>query len=293
MKLNRLREVETADRYDAVFLNRDLAGSAMGVLERRLLRRNSRVVFDFDDAIFVGKSEAVTRLLCLRSAWVTPGNEYLAEYAARFSPNVTVVPTAIDTERFRPVAVPARSSTAVRVGWSGSDQSIASTLFPFLDVLADAQREYPFELVIVSNTLPSLPRDDLQWSFVPWSPESEGDLGMEFDIGIMPLVDDPFQRGKCGMKLLQYMACGLPTIASPVGVNRQITVEGDTGFLASDRRRWVECLGSLVSSADLRRRLGAAGRTRCVASYSLDRWAPELIMILERICGSPLRKVYA
>ena len=281
MKMNRLRDLRDAGGFDAVFVNRDLAGPGTGLYERLLLTRSRRVVFDFDDAIQLGRSASIVSWLCRHAAWVTPGNEYLAEYASRYNANVTVLPTVIDTDRY--VRRTAYESDRVRVGWSGSDQSIAATLFPYLPMLRAAQAALGFDLVIVSNTRPDLPISGLDWRFVPWTPELEARLGELMDIGIMPLADDPFQRGKCGMKLLQYMAAGLPTIASPVGVNRTIIMHGHTGLLAGTEAEWHAALAALVESTPLRARFGNEGRRRCEASYSLARWAPELLRILERV----------
>lgn len=284
MKLNRLRDVRAAAHFDAVFVNRDLAGGSSGRFERLLLASNPRVIFDFDDAIFVGPNAGVVELMCRGAAWVTPGNPYLAEYAERFNRNVTVVPTVIDTDEYAPrdwTVLPVRP----RIGWSGSDQSIRTTLFPYLDLLKELQAQLDFQLVIVSNTRPELPVAGVDWHFVPWSPTMEGRLGELMDIGIMPLVDDEFQRGKCGMKLLQYMAAGLPTVASPVGVNRDITAHGETGFLATSHGEWRDALLALVRSHELRTKQGTAGRRRCETSWSIRRWMPELLRILEAVSG--------
>jgi hypothetical protein len=283
MKWNRWTDVSGAGRYDTVFVNRDLAGGGT-FFERRLLARNPRVVFDFDDAIFIGRNEPSVAWMCAHAAWVTPGNDYLAEYARRHTSRVTVIPTMIDTDRYR--VVPARPAEApVRVGWSGSDQSIAAALYPFLPMLEAQQERLGFEFVIVTNTSPTLPVSRLRFTFVPWKAEEEGNLGREMDVGLMPLVDDVFQRGKCGLKLLQYMAAGLPTVASPVGVNASITLPGETGFLAATDGEWGAALTALVRSPELRGRLGAAGRRRCVADYSVGRWLPRLVEIFERVAG--------
>jgi glycosyltransferase involved in cell wall biosynthesis len=286
MHANRLRDVLGAGRYDAVFVNRDLAGSNR-LYERLLLRRNPRVVFDFDDAIFLGpRNERLVRLMCERAAWVTPGNAYLAAWARQWSDRVTIIPTVIDTDRYAPKRfTEADLARPMRVGWTGSDNSLRATLLPYLDMLARAQRELRFELVIISNTAPRIDVPGLRWSFHPWRAEEEGEIGRWFDVGIMPLVDDEFQRGKCGLKLLQCMAAGLPTIASPVGVNAEIVVEGHTGFAARDADEWMDALRALDRSPELRVSMGAAGRERCVREYSLRRWFPELLAIVERAAG--------
>lgn len=287
MKWNRWRDVSEAGRFDAVFVNRDLAGRGT-VFERRLLSRNPRVVFDFDDAIFLGPNEAAVAWMCAHAAWVTPGNEVLAGFARRFTANVTVLPTVIDTDRYT-VAPPRPAGAPVRVGWSGSDQSIAAALFPALPMLEALQARLGFEFVIVTNTRPALPASRLRFAFVPWKAEDEGALGRHMDVGLMPLVDDAFQRGKCGLKLLQYMAAGLPTVASPVGVNATITLPGETGFLAGREDEWAGALEALVGSASLREAMGLAGRRRCEERYSIRRWLPELIALLDRVASGESR----
>ncbi|HEX6965420.1 MAG TPA: glycosyltransferase family 4 protein [Gemmatimonadaceae bacterium] len=287
MKLNRMRDISDARGFDVVFCNRDLAGNGVH-LERHLWRCTQRIVYDFDDAIFTfPKTEPTVRWMCEHAAWVTPGNAYLAEYARQFNGHVEVLPTVIDTDRYTPkVYADIAPDTLVRVGWSGSDQSIRETLFPYLPLLVEAQKLLHFELVIISNTRPTLPVSGLRWSFHPWSAESEGALGSVMDVGIMPLVDDVFQRGKCGLKLLQYMAAALPTIASPVGVNAEITVDGCTGFLASAPDDWLAALEVLVTSPRRRRAMGEAGRDRCERHYSIQRWLPVLLGILDHVATS-------
>lgn len=287
MRVNRVRDVLAATEFDAVFLNRDLIASELHY-ERMLLARNSRVVFDFDDAIFLGgdKGERHARWMCRNAAWVTPGNAYLAEWAGQWTDRITIIPTVIDTARYeRKEWSDADFARPMRVGWTGSDLSITTTLFPHLEMLARSQKELGFELVIVTNTKPSLPVSGMNWTFHPWRAEDEGALGRMFDVGIMPLVDNAFQRGKCGFKLLQCMAAGLPTIGSPVGVNAEIVLEGRTGFLAAEPEEWHEALRTLTNTPELRASMGAAGWDRCEQEYSLKRWFPELLAIMDQVAS--------
>lgn len=284
MKFNRWRDVCDAAWADVVFVNRDLAGKGL-FMEKRLLRSNPRVIFDFDDAIYLGRNEAAVRWMCEHAAWVTPGNEYLAAYARRHSERVTVIPTVIDTDAYTLKAVTSTCNSLLRVGWTGSDQSISYTLFPFLPMLAHVQTLVPFELVIITNTRPTLPISNIRWRFAPWSSEGDLELAKRMDIGIMPLLDQEFQRGKCGLKLLQYMAAELPTVASPVGVNANITEQGKTGFLARTDAEWTHALTLLLNSSDLRMRMGAAGRERCVREYSIQTWLPRILAIFSEVAS--------
>lgn len=282
-RLNRLRDIDAADRFDAVFLNRDLLEGAYAY-EERLFRKNPRVVFDFDDAIFLGRKADHIGRICEQAAWVTAGNEHLAAFARRFTPRVTVMPTVIDTGRYH--LEPYRASGhrgPIRVGWLGSSQSIAQTLYPHVEMLADLQRELGFDCVIVSKPRPEPPCHGLRWTYVEWSPLVETRISEHFDIGIMPLLDEPFQRGKCGCKLLQYMAAGLPAVASPIGINQELVGGGDRGFAASEPAEWRRALAALIGDAELRHRLGRAGRAFVTEHYSVDRWFPELLSVIERV----------
>jgi glycosyltransferase involved in cell wall biosynthesis len=157
------------------------------------------------------------------------------------------------------------------------------------EMIARLQQKLDFDLVICSRPRPQPPSNAVRWRFVPWSPSMEEEIAREIDIGIMPLVDNEYQRGKCGLKLLQYMAAGLPVVASPIGVNGSIIEHGATGYLASDEVTWRDALAALVGSADLRRRLGEAGRRRCEADFALKVWLPTLLGIL----GAAARPHYA
>ena len=276
-------DIHAASRFDVVFLNRDLLEGKF-IYEDLLFRRNPRVIFDFDDAIFLGEKERHIGQICERSAWVIAGNEYLASFARRFSPRVSVIPTVIDTCQYKPSSN-FRSGEPVRIGWLGSGQSIRETLYPHLPILAELQRELGFELVIVSSPRPDRKDRSLAWRFIEWSPLVETQIADLFDVGIMPLVDEPFQRGKCGCKILQYMSASLPVIASPVGINRELIDDGSRGVLASDKAEWGAALATLIADEGLRHRMGQAGRTFVEQHYSLRRWFPDLLSIIEAVAA--------
>ncbi len=280
---NRLHDIKQASRFDAVFLNRDLLEGKFEY-EELLFRKNARVVFDFDDAIFLGQKANHIGRICKQAAWVIAGNEYLASFAREHTMRVSVIPTVIDTSLYpaRPHP-PTNSLGPVRVGWLGSSQSIADTLFPYLELLAKLQCELQFEFVVISKPRPVFPQTTLRWQFVEWSPQVETQIVSHFDIGIMPLVDNPFQRGKCGCKLLQYMAAFLPVVASPVGINPEITGNGTRGFAATTEAEWRAALATLIQDAARRQRMGLAGREFVELHYSLQRWFPELLSVIERV----------
>jgi hypothetical protein len=282
-QLRRSRDVRAASAYDVVLLNRDLLGG-QARYEDELFRRNPRVVFDFDDAIHLGAKEQHVAGICARAAWVTAGNERLADFARRHSDRVTVLPTVVDTDAYVVRRTHDRHGAPVRVGWIGSDRSIDATLVPHLAMLGRLRDALGFELVIVSKPAPALPASLGPWRFVAWSPEVETRIAELIDVGIMPLVDEPFQRGKCGCKLLQYMAAGLPAVASPVGINARL-LDGGRGLLATGEDEWRAALAALVADAAHRRALGQAGRAYVEREYALRAWWPVLEEILARVAG--------
>jgi glycosyltransferase involved in cell wall biosynthesis len=279
-RVRRRWDIHDAARFHAVFLNRDLL-EGKSSYEAFLFQRNARVIFDFDDAIFLGEKASHIAYICERAAWVIAGNEYLAEFARRWTSRVSVIPTVIDTDQY--VTASEFDQRTVRVGWLGSDQSIRETLFPHVAVLAELQRQLGFQFIIVSRPKPDLPSSSLRWDFVEWSPTVETGIARLFDIGIMPLVDEPYQRGKCGCKILQYMSAALPVVASPVGINTQLIQHGSRGLLASSPEDWGESLGKLIARPELRRTMGQAGRAFAEQHYSIRTWFPQLLAVIEAV----------
>lgn len=280
---NRRRDIDDAAGFDCVFQNRDLLEGRLEY-EERLLRRNARVIFDFDDAIYLGaKADHVGRV-CAGAAWVAAGNEELASFARLHTSRVTVIPTVVDHVLYPPAPpVQAPRTCTVRVGWLGSSLSIEQTLYPFVPMLAELQKLLPFELVVMTAPKPSLPPGDLRWRFEQWTPHAETQIASHFDIGVMPLVDNPYQRGKCGCKLLQYMAAGLPAVASPVGINASLLGDGARGFAASTRDEWKDSLATLIRDVGLRCAMGSSGRAFVRDHYSVQRWCPTLLKLIEQV----------
>jgi len=284
-RVNRWRDTWSAAGFAVVFLNRDVLESDIRY-ERFLLRRNPRVIFDFDDAIFLGGKEAHAAWVCRRAAWVTAGNADLADFARRFTDRVSVLPTVIDTEAYAQAAVRPAGSP-FRIGWCGSGLSIRQTLFPHLELVARLQSRFGFEFVIMTRPQPRLPETSLRWTFEEWDGDKETRLASYFDAGIMPLTSDEYQRYKCGCKLLQYMASGLPSVASPVGINVRLIEAGRCGFLAATEDAWTRAIGRLMSDGRMCREMGSAGRTYVVKEYSLKVWLPVLLELLDRVAGLP------
>lgn len=277
----RFRRLDLADagRFDVAFVNRDLL-ERDPAHEARLQTRNPRIVLDIDDAIHLGAAESYFAAACARAAWVTAGNPSLAAEARRHTDRVSLMPTVVDTGRYPPPPRP-DERRPLRLGWLGSDRSIRETLHPHASMLARLQSELAFELVVISRPRRDMPDARLRWRHVEWTPDIETRVAEHFDVGIMPLVDEEFQRFKCGAKLLQYMAAGLPSIASPVGVNTTL-VDPGRGHLASDRGQWGDAIVRLRDPAH-RQALGAAARRFVEREYSTDVWFPRLLEIVDHV----------
>jgi glycosyltransferase involved in cell wall biosynthesis len=249
-----------------------------------------RLVLDVDDAVwttrgahghplaFLKCSGHKLRVLAGRADQVIAGNEVLAEWLSRHSDNVAIVPSLVD-----PIAVPIRvhrEGPRLRLGWIGSPAS-APHLHSLADALARAQRALPeleLELLVVGGPAPVIEQvRTIAW---PWDERREADALSTIDIGLMPLEDTPFARGKCAYKALQYMSAGVPVIADDVGVSATVLGNGGGGFVATSRSEWIDALVRLGRDPDLRAMLGRQGRQRVEESYSLKRWAPELARLL-------------
>ena len=292
----RVRELLAVGDYDVVLLYREAVPLGPPLAESFIASRGIPIVYDFDDAIFLPNvSEAnkafaflknprrVDRVLHL-SRHIIAGNQFLGDYARRHNPAVTVIPTTVDTTRFVPQELGApRASNELVVGWIGSP-----TTYPYLQSLGDVLKEvaarHPFTLKVSGAGQPvRMPGVTLQE--VPWTLADEVSLFNTCDIGIYPLMDDDWSRGKCGFKAIQCMACGVPVVAAAVGVNREIIVDGVNGFLASTRSEWVEKLTRLLSDATLRARMSAAGRRTIEERYSLQVTAPQVAAVLRSAVG--------
>jgi glycosyltransferase involved in cell wall biosynthesis len=281
----RLRGLVTSRGIDAFVVQRE-AFFLGGAWSEWLAHLRAPIVYDFDDAIWLRTTSNANR----RFAWlknvskiphivrlarrVIAGNGYLAGWARAHSPNVSIIPTCVDTDRFAPVgARPA--SGAVTIGWSGSPSTIEH-LRTLLPVLERVKRVYGDRVRIRVMGDPAFEHPPLGITGEPWSPQAELELLHEMDIGVMPLPDDEWTRGKCGLKGLVSMAVGAATVMSPVGVNAEIVRHGENGFLAASDEDWYELLSRLIEDASLRRRLGAAGRDTVEERYSVRRWEQAL-----------------
>jgi glycosyltransferase involved in cell wall biosynthesis len=278
----RLQALVELRRYRLLFLEEELFPYLPISAERLIGAQGVPYVVDYDDATFHQYDRHanwfVRSLLkdkiknVMRGArLVLAGNRYLADHAVEAgASHVEVVPTALDPARYA-CAVPPRS--IFTIGWIGSPSTTH-----YLDVLRGPLeaigmgRRARLLLIGASTQAPIA----IQTEMVSWSESTEAQHLSRCDVGVMPLIDGPWERGKCGFKLLQYMAAGLPVVASPVGVNCEIVEHGVTGFLASTPQEWCEALGRLRADSLLRRRMGEAGRSVVRRRYSIDATFPTI-----------------
>lgn len=277
--MNRLAQCRQAQKSDVIWVEKEALPWFPWALERLALPLGVPIVSDFDDAVFhrydQHRSTLVRGLLghkidrvMAHSALVTAGNTYLADRARLAGARrIEIVPTVVDSEAYQPA--PAQHADGkLRIGWIGTPQTWEKYGLPRMPFFEAIAREHDIRFQLVGAQL--APGRQGHFDYVPWSEAGEVAAIQNMDIGIMPLMDDPWERGKNGYKLIQYMACGLPVVASPVGVNTEIVQSGINGLLAGSEQEWREALVALISDAKLRTSMGTAGRKRAVDTYSIQ-----------------------
>lgn len=285
----RRQEVSSVNEFDLVYVFREAAILGPAWIERQIAKSGVPMIFDFDDAVFVAykspsngylsylKFPGKTGTIIERSTHVMAGNSYLADYSREFNQNVTIVPTTIDTDKY---TVPARDDEpdVITIGWSGS-YSTVQHLDTIRNILRELAAKQAFRLRVIGT--PKYELDGVSVEAMAWRSATEVQDLEDIDIGIMPLPDDKWSKGKCGLKALQYMALGIPTVCSPVGVNSEIIQNGVNGYLADGKEQWIATLSELIRSRELRRKIGLAGRRTVEEKYSAEVQAPRVLKIFE------------
>ncbi len=284
--LESMRLLGAVPRFDCVFVQKK---RIHGPVLKLLRKRARRIVYDFDDAVmykdsFSGSPHSKTRQkrfadMLRASDHVIAGNSFLMEHAMRYHERVSLVPTSLDIRDIRVRDYPPAQGRVV-IGWIGSHATIGY-LEMLRDVWEEMGRRYPeVELKIICDTF--FDCGHIRVNKVAWSKDIEDAELKGIDIGVMPLTDDPWSRGKCGFKILQYFASGIPAVCSPVGVNRDVVRHGVTGLWAGTRDEWLAHLARLVEDPGLRQKMGLAGRKLLEDGYTVEVNAPKLLSIL---CG--------
>lgn len=285
----RIRALLAIQKFDLLWIEKEALPWLPAWFEKMLLPGAVPYVLDYDDAVFhyydENRNPVVKALMAGKhpelmqgAALVVAGNAYLAEFARQAgAPNVEVLPTVIDLARY-PVATRKRAGgdKLPCVGWIGQ-RATASFLAPYASLFERLSSDGLARFAAIGIDAQSL---GLPMASIPWTEETEVAAMASFDIGIMPLLDGSFERGKCGYKLVQYMACGLPVVASPVGMNREIVENSFNGFLAETPEQWEQALRTLLSDADLRQRMGQAGSQKVERQYCIQVTGPRLAALL-------------
>lgn len=291
----RLMEIPSARRHDLIFVQRESYMLGTAFFEQAMARRRP-LIFDFDDAIWMQlvseanrnlsflKDAAKTEKIIRAAALVFAGNEYLADYARRFNREVVVIPTTIDTDSYR--RQPVERDGRVCIGWTGSFSTIEH-LKTALPALTRVRERFGDRVAFRIIGDASFRSEALGVQGIPWQSATETRDLSYIDIGIMPLPDNEWTKGKCGAKGLQYMAMGIATLMSPVGVNTEIIRPGVNGFLPRDEEEWVHYLSLLVEDAALRSRLGEAGRRTVEEKYSVRAWRDRYLYYFNQLTNKP------
>ena len=276
--------------YDYVFVHREAAPLGPPMFEWFIAKvLGKKVIYDFDDAIWIPNTSAANSMaaglkfhhkvdsICRWAYRNSCGNTYLASYAQQFNPNTVVNPTTIDTVHLHNQVRDQTAPGRLVIGWTGTHSTL-KYLEPVLPVLARLEAEgLDFEFRVISNQPPDLSVSLKSLKFQPWRKDTEiADL-LGFHFGLMPLEDDPWAKGKCAFKALQYMALGMPAVVSPVGMNTEVVQNGENGYVCTTPDEWYVALKQLLIDAPLRARLGRAARHTVEQHYSVTANTPNFL----------------
>ena len=292
--VKRLSELIKPSAYDIVFIQREAIMLGTPIIERLWKSKRAKIVYDFDDSIWLSdvsnankkfswlKNPSKTSSLIRCAHLVFAGNEYLAQYARDRNENVHIVPTTIDLDEYKPNHNDKSINGQVCIGWSGSTTTIKhfETVIPVLKEIKSIYKDKVSFSVIGDG---GYTNQALEIKGVDWSKENELKDLSSMDIGMMPLPDDMWAKGKCGLKGLQYMAMEVATIMSPVGVNTDIINHRKNGILAEGQRQWIDSLTELIDNFDFRQELGLEGRKTVADKYSTESQREKYLELLNSL----------
>ena len=288
--VKRISIMRKRNLYDLLWIEKEALPWWPLWLERSMLQ-GIPYILDYDDAWFhnydLHRLKLVRQLfghrldeLMANATLVIGGNQYLTQRAQHAgAPWVEMLPTVIDLERYSKPKIKFEIDKIPVVVWIGSPSTVRYLKILQKPLQQLAQR-VPFQLRVIGGEI-VIPGVNMQC--IPWSEDTEVENIVRADVGVMPLLDSPWERGKCGYKLIQYMACGLPVVASPIGVNTEIVRADVNGYLASNANDWVYALEKLLLDVDLRKQMGHMGRQRVEQEYCLQVAAPQLAVWLKRV----------
>lgn len=292
-RLQRQRDVSRFKEFDIIFIQREASFFGHSYFEKAAYESGKKVVFDFDDAIWLADTSAANK----KWEWVKDpakfstnvanahvviaGNKYLADKARENAKGeIKIIPTTVDTE----VHVPKpelRGKEKICIGWSGSFSTIKH-FEEVLPVLKDLTKKYPEKLQFKVFGDALYQNTELGIKGIPWTAQTEVDVLNSFDIGIMPLPNDEWAKGKCGLKALTYMSCGVPVVMSAVGVNTEIGSDGNA-LLVNSKEDWMDALSKLIENRSLREELGKRGRKVVGERYSVAAYKEQYLEIFKTL----------
>lgn len=275
----RITLLQKVKEFDFIFIYREAAPVGFPLFEwifTKLLRK--KVIYDFDDAIWMPyevtesnfftkffKNKSKVKKICQWAYVVSCGNDYLCNYARKYNSRVIYNPTCVDTDnRYNILAN--HDVQRITIGWTGSFSTL-NYLENLSPVLKKLQEKYEFDVKIICNRVPDIPIKNVR--YVPWTAENELTELVTCQIGLMPLTDEEWSKGKCGFKLIQYLALGIPAVSSAVGVNSSIIDNGINGFLCNNEEEWYVALEKMLTNATLRKKMAVEGRRKVIANFSL------------------------
>lgn len=290
--VKRFGDIIRALKYDIIFIHIEAFPFGPPLLELIFRAMGKSIIFDFEDAIYLPVSQkSLLRWLKFPgkfylnmrlSSHVIVCNNYLKEKLCIYNPDITVIPTAIDTEKFKSKANKAEIDSLL-IGWVGSHTTLPC-LKQLIPALRKLSKKHEFILKIIGgNSEVEIP--GIEIINERWELEKEVENFASLDIGVYPLPDNEWAMAKTPFKTIQYMSVGVPTVASNVGGNKEIIEDGINGFLASNEEEWIEKLSLLIKNPELRQKLGAAGRETVKDRYSLKVNAPKLLEVLRKAYG--------
>lgn len=280
------------NKYSIVFIHREASPIGPPIFEWIIVKvLKKKIIYDFDDAIWLKNTSESNKLvsnvkvhskvkrICKWADMVFCGNKFLLEYAEQFNSNVKYIPTTIDTDNTHNIKKKHQSST-INIGWTGTHSTI-KYLNNIESTLSELQNEIDFNFIIISDIKPEFKK--LNYTFIKWNKNSEINDLLKLDIGIMPLEESEWSKGKCGFKALQYMSLSIPTVVSPIGVNTTIINNGINGFCASLPSDWKQHLKQLIQNIDLRKELGNNGYITIEERYSVNAYKNKYLNLIEEL----------
>lgn len=289
----RKQDIKRAKEFDAIFICREAIMTRTTKYEKAFKLSGVPVVYDFDDAIWLSstskanknlqwlKNPSKTAAIIQMASCVLAGNQYLVEFAKKYNSNVQYLPTTVDTDEYINT-IPDYERSPITIGWSGSLTTVPyfEMAIPILKLLKEKYTD-KIRFLLIGD--PTYYNSELDIKGIAWNKDSEIEDLKKIDIGIMPLPDDEWSKGKCGLKGIVYMSMSIPAVMSAVGANNDIIEDGINGFLAKNDNEWITKLSALIEDKSLRLKIGMAGRENACKRYSKSAWKDSFKDIFDQL----------